>query len=314
MMKGKGPKPDSASARERGQVAVLFGIILLGLLCVVLIGRRAEQRRTVEAPPVEEERLYVSAPVARRMSLGFNGLVADWYWMRSLQYIGHKIINYQGDIKLDDLGPLNVRMLAPLLDTTTTLDPQFMAAYEYGAVVLPSIDVDEAVKLLDKGITANPGAWRLYHHLGYIYWHRGEYRRASEAYAQGARLPGAPGWMEAMSARMLAEGGSLSTAREIYRRMYEQSDDQQVREMAALRLLQVASFEERDVIRRVLSEYERRNGRCAASWSDVTAALRAARLRVNASGAPLDPADTPYLLVKGGCDVDLDWHSKVPYK
>lgn len=293
---------------------VLFGIILLGFGCVVMIARWSDRQQPAADEPPEEERLYVTGTAARRMSLGFNGLVADWYWMRSLQYIGHKIVNFQGDIRLDDLGPLNVKLLSPMLDATTTLDPQFMAAYEYGAVVLPSINEDEAIRLLNKGINANPQAWRLYHHLGYIYWQRGDYQKSSETYAAGSRLSNAPGWMEAMSARMAAEGGSRSTAREIYLRMYEQSDDQQVKEMAARRLLQVISFDERDVIRRVLKEYATRNGRCASNWSEVAVSLRAAHLRINAANAPLDPADTPYLLVKDGCDVDLDWHSKVPYK
>jgi tetratricopeptide (TPR) repeat protein len=248
------------------------------------------------------------------MSLGFNGLVADWYWMRSLQYVGNKSLKHEGRFQLDDLGPLNLKLLAPLLDTATTLDPEFIAVYEYGAVVLPAINDEHAIALLKKGIAANPSAWRLYHHLGYIYWQRGDYQTASETYAAGAKLPAAPAWMEQMSARLLAEGGDRATARQMYERMREEADDEQVKHLAELRLLQIRSFDERDAIRRALSDYAERNGRCASSWKDVSEALRAARLRLDASGAPLDPANTPYVLDKNGCDVDLDTRSLVPYK
>ena len=40
-----------------------------------------------------------------------------------------------------------------------------------------------------------------------------DFTAAGEAYAQGAILPGAPAWMEAMKARMASEGGSRDTAR-----------------------------------------------------------------------------------------------------
>jgi tetratricopeptide (TPR) repeat protein len=309
---------NEARAAARRQTVMLALIVLLGMAAVFGLSRWMDAHRPPASTAVEEERLYLTGAAARRASLSFNGLIADWYWMRALQYVGRKIITHQsrpGEVQLDNLGSLDLRLLYPLLDTTTTLDPQFMAAYEYGAMVLPEINVDDAVKLLQKGINANPSEWRLHQHLGYIYWQRGDYRTASATYSEGARLPGAPPWMMAMSARLAAEGGSRSTAREMYQRMYEQSDDAQVKQMAVRRLMQIDSFDERDAIRRALNFYAARaGGRCASSWKDVAALLRASGLQLDASGAPLDPAGTPYLLIKEGCDVDLSALSQVPYK
>ncbi|HEX8139695.1 MAG TPA: hypothetical protein VF544_19195 [Pyrinomonadaceae bacterium] len=302
-------------AHGRRQTVLLSLIVFAGMLCVFGLSRWMDENRPRANRAVEEERLYMTGTAVRRASLGFNGLVADWYWMRALQYVGRKLIKYQmehGDVQLDSLGQLDLGLLYPLLDTTTTLDPQFMAAYEYGAVVLPEVNQEGAIRLLERGIAANPAAWRLYHHLGYIYWQRRDYQKASEIYAAGARLPGAPAWMTLMSARLKAEGGSRATAREIYRRLYEESDDKQIKEMAVRRLMQVASLDERDVIRKVLNEYAARRGSCAASWQELAQPLRAAGLRLDATGAPLDPSDTPYVLVKEGCDVDIGRHSLVP--
>lgn len=270
------------------------------------------QKSTVQTE-VQQESLYLTGPTLRRMSLGFNGLVADWYWMRSLQYVGKKILEAPENVQLDNLAQLELRLLAPLLDVATTLDPEFMEPYQYAAVVLPAIDQDEAIRITRKGIAANPTQWRLYQHLGYIYWQRDDFTAAGDAYAQGAMVPGAPPWMEAMKARMAAEGGSRDVAREIYTRMYEQAGDSQIKETARLRLLQLDSMDQRDVIRKLLTIYNARVGKCPSSWREVEPLLRAARLPV-ADRAPIDPAGTPYVLLTDKCEVDLDPGSVIPYE
>jgi tetratricopeptide (TPR) repeat protein len=301
-------------AARRRQTILLSFVVVLGLGCVAGLNRWLETNRPPADSKLEEEKLYVTAKTARRMSLGFNGLIADWYWMRSLQYVGRKVIAKEGKFQLDDLASLDLKLLYPLLDTATTLDPQFMAVYEYGAAVLPAINDEDAIKLLRKGIENNPSEWRLYHHLGYIYWQRKDYKTASKLYAEGAKLPGAPAWVKAMSARMLAEGGSTDTAREMYTRIYEQSDDADIKRMAERHLMQLDSLDERKLIRNALNDYAAHHAACAANWKEVAPALRAAGLRLDANDAPLDPADTPYLLIKDGCDVDLDASSLVPNK
>jgi tetratricopeptide (TPR) repeat protein len=311
---------EKVRAGARRETALLALVILFSLGAVVAVSRWIEARRPPVDAALEEERLYVTGAAARRMSLGFSGLVADWYWMRSLQYVGRKIINSRDDVQLDDLKALDLKLLYPLLDTATTLDPQFTAVYEYGGVVLPAINDEEAVKLLRKGIANNPSYWRFHQYLGYIYWKRGDFKTARDVYEEGSRIAGAPLWMKQMSARMEAEGGSRAMAREMYQRMMDESDDEQVREMAARRILQIYSFEQRDAIRRVLEEFRQSSGRCVSSWKEIAPQLSNARLpdnarlQLDASGAPLDPAGTPYVLVKNGCDVDLDRKSKVPYR
>src|SRR5918911_815473 len=112
-------------ARARRRVTrrelLLLVLIAVGLASSAIVSRWLEQRRASAARVVEREELYVKPEAARRMSLGFNGLVADWYWMRSLQYVGRKINAYQHDIQLDDLSPVGLTMLTPLLDGATTL-------------------------------------------------------------------------------------------------------------------------------------------------------------------------------------------------
>lgn len=286
-------------------------MIALGIVSNVLLVSWLDTQRAHAKTGEEIENLYLDGETARRLSLSFNGLVADWYWMRSLQYVGNKLINAPEDVVIDDLSKLDMRLLAPLLDAATTLDPQFLEPYEYAAVVLPGIDDAAAIRITNKGIAANPGAWRLYQHLGYIYWQQHDYKKASETYAVGSQIQGAPVWMEAMSARMAAEGGSRSVAREIYNRMYDQASDDKVREMARRRLLQLASLDEREALRNILVAFEARIGHCPSSWTELATIFTSRKIPTDRNGSPLDPSGAPYLL-REDCKVELDPSSEVP--
>jgi tetratricopeptide (TPR) repeat protein len=299
---------------DRTKTLMLGFVIAIGMIATVASARFVDARRPQLDLAVADEKLYLSPKTARRLSLGFNGLAADWYWMRSLQYVGGKLLAHDEPVALDNLSQLNLKLLAPLLDNATTLDPEFLEPYEYAAVVLPAIDVQEAIRITRKGIEANPNAWRLHQHLGYIYWQQRDYAAAAEVYDQGSKVPGVPSWMQAMKARMAAEGGSRTTAREIYTHMFEQSADESVKDMARRRLMQLDSWDERDALRKVLTAQQTRTGRCPANWREVEQMLRAMRAPLDASGAPLDPSNAPYVLQSAKCDVELSPNSQIIVK
>ena len=296
------------------KTVVLGLVVAIGMACTVFLVRWTDTLRPPPDPNAIDESLYLNGKTARRISLSFNGLVADWYWMRSLQYVGKKILSQRDDVAIDDLGKLDLKLLAPLLDTATTLDPEFLDPYEYAAIVLPAVDVKEAIRITQKGIAANPNAWRLYQHLGYIYWQQGDYQAASETYGRGAQIPDAPAWMEAMKAKMVADGGSRDTAREIYIRMFDQSNDVQVKDMARKHVWLLDSLDQRDVLRKVMQAYREKTGKCPASWTELREAFRVLSVPVDDSGAPLDPTGTYYLLRAGTCDLALNPNSEVPIK
>ena len=119
-----------------------------------------------------------------------------------------------------------------------------------------------------------------------------------------------------MAARLEAEGGDRALGREMFARMSEGAQDEQVRQMAGKRLAQIQWFDERDAIRAALAAFRARALRCASSWAEAFPLLRRVQgLRFDASSrAPLDPLGTPYVLDQKECDVVLDPASGVPYK
>ncbi|HXI24019.1 MAG TPA: hypothetical protein VNG71_09090 [Pyrinomonadaceae bacterium] len=302
---------------------LLISILIAGLGASVALAHVMDARRVADQDQ-SDETLYVSGPTAKRLALGFNGLAADWYWMRSLQYVGRKIVHFEDThdarVSFSALGDLDLGQLASLLKASTTLDPQFMAPYEYGAMILPEINSDQAIDLLNYGIAANPNEWRLYQHLGYVYWQRHDYQKASELYTAGGKLAGAPPWMLAMGAHMKAEGGSRNSAREMYRHLYDSSHDKAVQDMVEKQMMRLDWLDDREIIRHVIAVYKEKNGRCPASWLEISGQLGEARmmsapnsargLKMDATGAPLDPSGVAYWLED--CDVDLGKDTQIP--
>ena len=134
-------------------------VILCGFAALFFLSGFIEKNKPEMPDSYTDEDLALQGARLKGYSFGFEGLIADWYWMQSLQYLGSKIVkNPDLNYTLDDLSPLNPRLLYPYLDNAATLDPKFLGVYEYGATVLPAIDNEKAVKLLEKGISENPAS------------------------------------------------------------------------------------------------------------------------------------------------------------
>lgn len=287
-------------------------IIIAGFAAVVGLSGYLDRNRVELPDGYEDSDLAMNGSKLKGFALGFEGLMADWYWMRSLQYIGGKIVNAKTEINIDDLRDLNPRLLYPYLDNATDLDPHFIAAYSYGAVILPAIDPEKAIAITQKGIEKNPTEWRLYQHLGYIYWKLGRYAEAADTYEKGSQISGSSSFMQLMAASMRTEGGSRATSRAIYRQMLADSQDEAVTITAKRRLMGLDSLDEREAIDRVLADFKEKNGRCANSFGEIANALFQVQLpegrtfRIDASRRLVDPSDAPYVLDKENCKVKLD--------
>jgi tetratricopeptide (TPR) repeat protein len=295
--------------------------IALALATSVAMARVLDAGRSALRAAVQDEAPYLAPEATRRLVAGFGGAVADWYWLTALQYVGRKLEETRAGgapgtptaVELDRLEAVNPRVLVPILELITTLDPRFTAVYEYAAVVLPTVDEGAAITLLENGIRSNPDQWYLHQQLAYIYWQRGDYLAAADAFRRGARMTTAK-WMDHMAERVEGRGDDPQTAYAMYTRMYEQAQDEQVKQWALKRLMELRSLQERDAIRGVLTDFVTSTGRCPQAWTDVTPRLQAAGLTVLTQGPPVDPSGAPYMLVISplGCDVTLHRSSTVP--
>jgi hypothetical protein len=90
-----------------------------------------------------------------------------------------------------------------------------------------------------------------------------------------------------------------------------------MRQNAELRLLQIDSLDERDMITAALSDFRDTNNRCPANWSELigtlkTKSLNGRALRIDRSNNIVDPSGVPYVLNSGTCSVELGPKTKIP--
>ena len=199
----------TASAMTVPRFTPVFHWVALMLLLTGAIGPQvAIDGAFDQYPPAQTVQWVRSPAVMRRLVLGFDGIAADVYWIRAVQFYG--------STKLSKEEHKNYDFLYPLLDITTTLDPRFNIAYRFGAILLSEGypngpgRPDEAIALLEKGMRESPNKWEYFHDAGFVnYWWRRDSRAAADWFLKGSKLPNAPNWLGPLAASILGRRRTL---------------------------------------------------------------------------------------------------------
>lgn len=254
------------------------------LLAAVALLQTGIDARTRSIAWQKEELLLRSGATAKKLSMGYDALLADIYWTRAVQLYGTKVGKTHEGFEL----------LWPLLDISTTLDPKMLPAYHFGAVFLSQTGIggagrpDLAVKLVKRGIAANPHDWHLDFDLAFVdYWWLRDYNGAAQAYLAASKVPGGPSWLAMTAARMAQKGGSLEMSRAIWSQMYESSKDPRVRKNALDEMEGLKALEDEKHLDELAQEYQQRFGHYPASSAEMAHARMI-------GGVPVDPAGYPY--------------------
>jgi hypothetical protein len=266
-----------------------FLVVVLVVLVGAAVGVEVLRDTVYGEPLPAESVLYVrSGAFLTRASLSHAALLADLYWIRTIQYYGGTHRAKAAGRRYD--------LLYPLLDIVTTLDRRFTIAYEFGAVFLAEKypggpdRPDLSIALLEKGIRVDPLKWRYQQDLGFVYyWWLHDYKKAAEAFRRGGDDPGAPWWMRSLAAITYGRGGDRQTSRVLWQQLSQTADNEWLRGNAQLRLAQLDALDQIDQLERIVAGMYRRTGVLPSSWQTL---LRAGWLR----GVPVDPGGTPYVL------------------
>jgi hypothetical protein len=283
------------------QVTITATVLLIACLAgSVFLLWRIDQLRT---GATLEDVLYITSPRAvKRLSLGYDGLLADIYWTRAVQYFGGH----------HAAGNSRYRLLAPLLEITTQLDPHLVVAYQFGANFLSPKPPngagmpERAIPLVEFGIQNNPKDWKLYYELGFIYYMDvKDYAKAADAFALGSQVPDAHPFLKVLAAQMAQHAGDSQMATALWTTTYQSTQDKQIRgnAVAHLRALQVA--DEVTALEGVVAQYQQATGRTPASLSELVAAHYL-------QSVPLDPVGHPYKLVSGD-RVEVEAPDEIPF-
>jgi hypothetical protein len=231
-----------------------------------------------------------SGKLLKVMSLEYAPLMADLYWTRVVQYYGDKSVRHDA----------NLELLWPLLDVTTTLDPNLVVAYRFGSMFLSESAPrgagrpDLAIQLIQRGIQANSDYWRFYEDLGFIYYFElRDYGKASAAFLEGSKNPQEMAWMKVLAAKVSEQGDSPETSQFLWNEIYTSTTDPQMKENAATHLQILRADADCKAIDALSDEFEKKNSRRPASIQEL---VRAGLLK----GVPADPLGEAYVLDSDG--------------
>lgn len=272
---------------------IALGVFLVAVLALqaALRARMSRAQAALDAAGKQSASLTIpSGARLRRLSLGYDGLVAEIYWTRTIQYFGRQ--RMARNSTFPELGPL--------LRATTELDPHLLAAYRFGSIFLaekPPMGAgrpQEAMQILRRGIVANPGYWRLWEDLGFVqYWDLHDYVAAARTFKTGSERLGAEIWMKTLAATVAAKGGEVRTSQALWAEVYRTADNAQVRKSALAHLQALKAAEDIQTLDGSLVEYQVRFHSPARSFSDL---ISAGLL----PGEAVDPSGVPYVVNRRG--------------
>jgi hypothetical protein len=259
-------------------------LALLVLLAAAVPWTQARVDARLGRHRAQEEVLYLwSGDQVRRLAPGFEDLMADVYWLRTVQYFGGQRV-YAADKRFD--------LLLPLVNITVTLDPRMEIAYRYGATFLAEThpigagQPEAAVKLLERGVRAMPNDWRLRQDLGlFHYYFLSDAQRASQVLLEAGEIPGAPPFLATLAAQVVMRAGDRETSRQMWRRIYEQGEGP-MKNNAAVHLAQLDALDALDNVNEAIRVHEGRTGARPATLEELR--------RTGYRGALADPAGVPF--------------------
>jgi tetratricopeptide (TPR) repeat protein len=283
------------------RISLIAGALLFvsAAVSVLLLHRIDQSRQSATLQDV----LYISSPkTLKRLSLGYDGLLADIYWTRTVQYFGEQ----------HAAGNEHLNLLAPLLEITTVLDPKLTVAYEFGANFLAAKppngagEPQRAIELEKYGIQNNPDDWHLYYDLGFIYYLEfKDYAKAADAFMRGSQVPNAHPFLRVLAAQMAQHGGDIETARMLWTATYRTTHDRDIRANAAAHLRAIQVDQEVAGLEKAVSIYYNQTGRWPSSFPELESA---GLIR----GKPIDPLGHPYRLRPDG-SVEVSDPDSLPF-
>jgi hypothetical protein len=213
------------------------GLAALATLGAVVAGTSVRLERLARPADAAARLVYLpDARLLRPLVLGWDGVLADVLWFRTISYFGAR---YETE--------RTYPWLARMCDLVTDLDPRAEHVYRFAGLILPweAHEVDEGLRLLEKGVRNLPESWMLRYYLGMTrYFFESDLAAAAEHLGVAARLPGAPPVVARLAAVMHARRSDPATTIQFLRELLANTDSAQMREVLT-RSIEDAQFRAR---------------------------------------------------------------------
>ena len=260
----------SVSTAVQHRIAAIVHQLLLGaggLLLLAWVGwLQGELDRRQDRTVVQIEGLaqLPKGDYLKPALLGYHHVGADLLWLRLVQVVG-KTRNSADEYE----------WMYHALDVLTTLDPQYAYAYYAGGVILGDLAnrPDLSIRLLEKGVQANPEVWNIPFLLGYNYYFLlGDPAKGAEYIMQAASLPDGPAYLPGLATRMAAEAGNPDTALAFLEVRLRETHDPQTRESLANRMKEVIIERDLHLLESAVEAYRAQHRAIPATLAELVLA------------------------------------------
>jgi tetratricopeptide (TPR) repeat protein len=231
--------------------------------------------------PSGSQVLYLpSGKYLKITSLGFPEVMADMIYIWSIQYYS----DYEAADRFKYLEHIYANVISEL-------DPRYVDPYLIGAMIM-TVEAGEnemALRLLDKGIAANPDEWILPFDAGFLcYDTLHDYPRAAVYFEKAMRIPGAPNVIPRLRAEMFNKAGDKRTSLEFWKEVQAGAQSGYVRDVSRMHVHDLTIEVDLETLRGAVAAWRERRGGNPPSLRAMVAAGLLARV-------PVDPEGLAYL-------------------
>ena len=224
-------------------------ILLLALLwaSTIKLNNQLESTKATQLWQRERVSAVISSPKVIPYLLGYETILADYIWIKTMLYFGGQYNNNR-----------DFKWLTSMLDGVTLLNPSFYPAYEFGGLMVAQVsdDYNYSRALLDRGISRVGerreflmflNAWLNYSELK-------DYNRAADLMELAAHWKKAPPFWGTFAATIRSESGDTESSIQFLQELFLSAANPTVRGNLLDKIIDLEEKEQSKIILKSLYE------------------------------------------------------------
>jgi tetratricopeptide (TPR) repeat protein len=229
---------------------VFFKIALTFALLVVIVATQYYfdiQKRARPMMPLNT----IPAEIIKMVDLGLHSAASSLMWIYTIQ----QVLDYPEELPW-------------LIQNVNKLDPKFSYPYAFGTLILPAFGMSaQAIELAKQGIGDADPDWRIPYYLATTYHiFLKDRENAALYFDMAAKTSGAPENIKIIASRYGTSKNVREQTKTIWESIYENSDDDLIKESARTHLIQIEILE---LLEKAVSIYKQKIGKYPENINDL---------------------------------------------
>jgi hypothetical protein len=256
----------------------IAALIVVSFLLASVVHYRLHKEYDIHNVLISQMLYLPSGKYLKPATFGYYSIAADLIYLWSIQYYGdpgfHPKMEY----------------LKHTYDLITDLDPQYLDAYETGALFMfvEGRNPKAGLQLLDQGLAKNPNQWILPLDAGfYCIMRLRDQKLAAEYFAKAAKIPGANSLAKRALASSRFKLGDKISALELWKEVFSTAENATIKQTAYQQIYELRVLIDLDSIRLAIHYFEQQFGRPPLNMDQLVS-------RGYLNVIPLDPDGNPY--------------------